>query len=1033
MNDEITRAQRLIGRVLGDKFRLTACIGIGGTGAVYRADQIALGRTIAVKVLNEELAADARLVKRFRDEATAASRLNHPNTVSIIDYGQANDGLLYLAMEYLRGPTLTQLIAREHPLPVGRVLDVVCQVLSGIEEAHLAGVVHADLKSDNIIVDQRRAGTDVVKIVDFGIARLVTAPREGEDRNICGTPEYMAPEVISGAPPGFAADLYAVGIILYELLTCQTPFFGGTTIEILGKHLRAEAEPPSRRRPEMEISSELDALIRRALAKHPNDRFPSAVAMRQAVVGLADRLSVPAATKIEDATCPACNARCAPTFRFCPECGYPRAPRHTVELGPAATIAPDLEHIFPLPLIGMSSEQRAIVDHLRGKSHTAGMLVIGPPGSGRTRLVQDTCAVVAGQVELTVYQTGGDPSGLASTYYPIRAVVAALLSLPAMCTEEELRKAVRSLDLTDADLFGIAQLFGNASPLLEVEPPIRRRETVQSVLRVIQAVAARGKLAVVFDDVDSYDYPSLEVLRRLAEGATSAPQGDAIGMPIVLVTEPEHAQQWPADLPRVAVEPLDAGELVDVAKALHRHDPHAPSAAVLFEHSRGNPAHVEHLMRFLLEGGRLTDESGALSLADLIAARLSMLAQPTLELCQTAAVFGSEVDLELLRMATMVSDLDTALKDARVRGLVAGDTEVVRFASGLIRDVVYDATPADVRRAFHAAAADALDATSSDVALLGHHHDLAGHAGRAVGLLGMAGDRASIQLDDVGAGQLYQRALVAVRVAVRSGDDDDNGDGSFVQLSVKLAEALRSRGENGLARGVVAEARTWADTPALDASLDRAHAMIVAAEDDHESAATYLRRGIGRAIACGDMSLVCDLYIDLANVLVRLGEIDAARRELAECIDLVTLGEGLAATAGPDNLWMVLRRKAQIVATLGETERALRLSEGALHHAVRAKSRLGKARVQTLLAELCDKLGQSSRADRYRKAAVEEMRRLGDRRATAELLLTDTSSVRSVRVFTGEIPQPSRTKSPPSEDIESSRRNTGNSGGSSTA
>jgi eukaryotic-like serine/threonine-protein kinase len=236
--DEQARLEALVGRVLGEKFRLRACIGIGGSGAVFRADQIALGRTVAVKILSSALADDPRLVRRFQDEALAASRLNHPNTVSVIDYGQAPDGVLYLVMEHVKGPTLTQLIGAEHPLPLDRVLDIVGQILAGIEEAHLAGVVHADLKSDNVIVDQRRPDWDVVKVVDFGIARLVTQPRDGDDRNICGTPEYMAPETITGAPPSFASDLYAVGVIFYELLCGETPFVGGTTVEILTRQLR---------------------------------------------------------------------------------------------------------------------------------------------------------------------------------------------------------------------------------------------------------------------------------------------------------------------------------------------------------------------------------------------------------------------------------------------------------------------------------------------------------------------------------------------------------------------------------------------------------------------------------------------------------------------------------------------------------------------------------------------------------------------------------------------------------------------------
>src|SRR3954466_1670860 len=137
VQDQVNKSLKLVGRVLGDKFKLTACIGIGGSGAGYKADQLALGRTVAVKILNEELCADTRMIKRFRDEAMSASRLNHPNCVSIIDYGQSSgDGLLYLAMEYGKGPTLTQLLVNENPLAVDRVVDICMQSLAGIEEAH---------------------------------------------------------------------------------------------------------------------------------------------------------------------------------------------------------------------------------------------------------------------------------------------------------------------------------------------------------------------------------------------------------------------------------------------------------------------------------------------------------------------------------------------------------------------------------------------------------------------------------------------------------------------------------------------------------------------------------------------------------------------------------------------------------------------------------------------------------------------------------------------------------------------------------
>jgi hypothetical protein len=174
--------------------------------------------------------------------------------------------------------------------------------------------------------------------------------------------------------------------------------------------------------------------------------------------------------------------------------------------------------------------------------------------------------------------------------------------------------------------------------------------------------------------------------------------------------------------------------------------------------------------------------------------------------------------------------------------------------------------------------------------------------------------------------------------------------------------------------------------------IDRAAASIALSEGDVEGAITALRRGVGRAIGSGDMNLVCELYLDLATALQRAGNADAANRELVECVDLATLGEGFTAIDGPDSFWRVLRAQAQLVDNAGDSYRALRLAEAALFHAQRVRSRLGAARVQQLLATLCDKAGLNGKAERYRQAAITEMRSLGDRRATAELLLTDTSS-----------------------------------------
>jgi len=993
MQEQVAKSLKLVGRVLGDKFRLTACIGIGGSGAVYKADQIALGRTVAVKILNEELSADARMIRRFRDEATSASRLNHPNCVSIIDYGQASDGLLYLSMEYVKGPTLTQLLMNENPLDVERVIDIVMQSLAGIEEAHLSGVVHADLKADNIILDQRRAGVDVVKIVDFGIARLVTGVRDPEDRSISGTPEYMAPEVISGAPPSFASDIYAVGIILYELLAYKTPFFAGTTTEILANHLKALIPSLATRREQ--VPKELDAIISKALAKHPQDRFASASEMRQALGQLQLRRRSPSRTD----TCQMCGAQCTPSFKFCPECG---TPRKIVSKTFEVPVAPSPE-LLPLPFIGRARELETLLAHMRSgptvQGKDVGLLVMGFEGSGRSALLRHAYAQF-GANDRVIYQVVPDPTGLAAPFYPIRSLLAALLSLPPVSSELELRDAVLALGLNERDVPGIAQLFGHPTTLLELEPPVRRREMVWSTLRALERSALQGPVTIVCEDIDRFDHPSLEILRRATEVTELALP------PFVMTSTTAFGSQWPSSVPRLEIGALETEDLTEIVATLERAGGRgipSLSAQMLFESTRAYPGHIEHVVRYLIEGGRAEDTQ--ISLPDLVAARLSMLKQSTRDALQAAAVLGMEPQIDLLRAMMPSEALETAMADAERSGLLGTDAQgELTFTSRLVRDIVYDATPADVRRSLHAAAAAAVEQLAPDAALLGHHHDLASHAKDAIPLLRRAGDHAAEQLDDVGAGQFYYRALVAVRQAVQSGEDDGTQsiEGMFVQLSVRLADVLRTRGETALARGVLAEARDWSGVPMLVSLIDRASASIALSEGDVDGSIASLRRGVGRAIATGDMNLVCDLYLDLATALLRAGDPDTALHELVECIDLATLGEGFTAIDGPDPFWRILRAQAQMVDNTGDSYKALRLAEAALFHAQRVRSRLGAARVQQLLAQLCEKAGLGGKAERYRQAAINEMRNLGDRRATAELLLNETPA-RSTRVVSSRI------------------------------
>jgi serine/threonine protein kinase len=286
-------ADPMVGRILAGKFRIEALLGEGGMGMVYKATQINLDKTIVLKVLRPSLISDERTVQRFQREARAASRLNHPNSIGVIDFGQApEDGSMFIAMEYCPGHDLHHILSNEWPLEESRILRMASQVLGALVEAHANGVIHRDLKPENIMVEQRRGDPDFVKVLDFGIAKITdTTGEEGQALTragfVCGTPEYMSPEQARGAVIDHRSDLYAVGVILYQLITGMLPFDSESAVGFATAHLTQEVPAIRKRRPEARCSSGLDRLVMRALAKDPAARPQSAELFRAELLSLA--------------------------------------------------------------------------------------------------------------------------------------------------------------------------------------------------------------------------------------------------------------------------------------------------------------------------------------------------------------------------------------------------------------------------------------------------------------------------------------------------------------------------------------------------------------------------------------------------------------------------------------------------------------------------------------------------------------------------------------------------------------------------
>ena len=298
----------LIGQTLDGKYRIEQRLSAGGMGAVYRARHLLMDRPVALKVLHQRLVADEAARIRFQREARAAVLLQHQNAVSVTDFGETADGYVYLVMELLEGPTLREILVKEAPIETARAISIMLQASAAVAAAHEAGIIHRDLKPSNILVTQSPDVPAVVKVLDFGVAKLAADTIDDDEGAITlrqagaliGTPRYMAPEQYNGHDLTPAADVYSLGVILYEMLTGMAPFTGSTTAEIAAKHASDPPHPP--RQIVAAIPEDVERVVLHALEKVPEDRPQDAEEFHRELLETAERLGLEhhASTSVPD-------------------------------------------------------------------------------------------------------------------------------------------------------------------------------------------------------------------------------------------------------------------------------------------------------------------------------------------------------------------------------------------------------------------------------------------------------------------------------------------------------------------------------------------------------------------------------------------------------------------------------------------------------------------------------------------------------------------------------------------------------------
>ena len=278
----------LPGQIVAHRYKIRRRIGQGGMGAVYAAEHVEFGRSVALKVLAPELSQQQDMLTRFRGEARAASQIGHPGIIDVFDFGTTDDGCVFFAMELLEGEDVAQVLAREQRIGVARAARIIAETAAAVGAAHGKGIVHRDLKPENIYL-VKRSGKESVKVLDFGVAKA-TDPFMGPEQGVTGrgtvvgTPEYMSPEQASGNPVDARSDVYSLGCILYEMFVGKPPFVGKNFVTVLMKHIGQPPIPPREQQPPADIPPALEKVIMKALAKEPAQRYASMDELARSVV-----------------------------------------------------------------------------------------------------------------------------------------------------------------------------------------------------------------------------------------------------------------------------------------------------------------------------------------------------------------------------------------------------------------------------------------------------------------------------------------------------------------------------------------------------------------------------------------------------------------------------------------------------------------------------------------------------------------------------------------------------------------------------
>ena len=803
------------GSEVAGRFIILDRIGEGGMGAVYRALQTSLDREVALKVLHSNVAITSRARQRFAREARAIARLNHPHIASVFDFGVDGD-VLWLAMEMIHGEAMTTL--KRDPIDLIRILSLTDQILSALSAAHARGIVHRDLKPSNVLLAKDDDGREIIKLVDFGLAStqegeldLSHAPLDlgGEEEEgkkvILGTPRYMAPEIFRRAPLDPRVDLYALGVMLFEIFSGHPPYPGTDPKEIMKGHIKAPIPQLISR--DINLPSELERCIYKLLAKNANERYQTAAETRETISSIINEFSYVPWMAMGPQHNPA-NFHLVGNRShagFVSGFGGQTVPPASMMLG-RSSFGDPAKHMLA-PLVGRSAERRLIEQRLRmAMLDGLGSLILleGEAGVGKTRLMEWVKVRVEETGLLQTYQ--GSHSRTQNAFHGIRSILEQILGLDDFPPDDApfvIEKRLKQWNFSSDEISLVIRLLSPTRMDSSVDPSqAQNQELIFSTLEhVFREAAARRPLMLLLENLHFAGNLTIGLLEHLAVGFHLSPA------PITMIAtvRSEEINQLPRlkdaldrlqrfgskDILRIPIKRLSNEEAAQlVSKILPVSD---ELAHHIGQRAAGNPLHITQVIQYLQESNKIHYDSGTWKLtegvqltreipneiADMMRYRANQNIQSspnpeaTRAILTRAALLGHQFPYSLLKamlsfesFSPWLNDLDDTLNHLIAQGLIreAGYSgqEILEFQHAMMRDVLLqDFNAQRAERELHRVAGDAKAAFyeahphehAHDIA---HHYELAKHPPGVYKFTLMAAQQALLDCDLKTAHKLFK-------------------------------------------------------------------------------------------------------------------------------------------------------------------------------------------------------------------------------------------------------------------------------------